>query len=66
MKVCRIKLSDLVPPKENIRYHTEAQLKEFERSVRMFGQIRPIVVDEDNVILAGNGLFTKGTKKAKL
>ena len=23
----------------------------------MFGQIRPIVIDEDNVILAGNGLF---------
>ena len=23
----------------------------------MFGQIRPIVVDENNVILAGNGLY---------
>lgn len=57
MKVVRIKLCDLVPPEENIRYHTEAQLKEFKRSVRMFGQIRPIVVDENNVILAGNGLY---------
>ena len=58
MKVTRIKLSDLVQPEENIRYHTEAQLKEFERSVKMFGQIRPIVVDENNMILAGNGLYS--------
>ena len=37
--------------------HTDKQLKEFRRSVEMFGQIRPIVVDEDGVILAGNGLY---------
>ena len=57
MKVTRVKLADLLQPEENIRYHTEAQLKEFERSVKMFGQIRPIVIDENNVILAGNGLY---------
>ena len=27
------------------------------RSLESFGQIRPIVVDEDNTILAGNGLY---------
>ena len=43
MKVTRLKLDDLHAPEENVRYHTEAQLKEFERSVRMFGQIRPLV-----------------------
>jgi ParB-like chromosome segregation protein Spo0J len=37
--------------------HTDKQLKEFRRSVEMFGQIRPIVVDESSTILAGNGLF---------
>ena len=37
--------------------HTDKRLKEFRRSVEMFGQIRPIVVDEDGVILAGNGLY---------
>ena len=57
MKVTRLKLDDLHAPEENVRYHTEAQLKEFERSVRMFGQIRPLVVDENHVILAGNGLY---------
>lgn len=57
MEVITMKLSDLVKPEKNVRIHTEQQLKEFQRSVKMFGQIRPIVVDENNVILAGNGLY---------
>lgn len=57
MKQLTMKLKDLVRPERNIRIHTEKQLEEFERSVRMFGQIRPIVVDEKNTILAGNGLY---------
>ena len=57
MEVITMKLSELVKPEKNVRIHTEQQLKEFERSITMFGQIRPIVVDENNVILAGNGLY---------
>ena len=57
MEIKRMKLADLVIPEKNIRIHTEQQLKEFERRVRMFGQIRPIVVDENRIILAGNGLY---------
>lgn len=56
MKVTKIKLSTLKSPDKNVRIHTEKQLKEFERSIKMFGQIRPIVIDENNTILAGNGL----------
>lgn len=57
MEIITMKLVDLVKPEKNVRIHTEQQLKEFQRSVKMFGQIRPIVVDEHNVILAGNGLY---------
>lgn len=57
MKVTKKPLSELRRPERNVRMHTEKQLKEFERSVTMFGQLRPIVVDEDGVILAGNGLY---------
>lgn len=57
MTITTMKLSDLAKPERNVRIHTEQQIKEFERSVKMFGQIRPIVVDEKNVILAGNGLY---------
>lgn len=52
-----MKVADLRAPERNVRIHTDQQLKEFEKSIRMFGQIRPIVVDENNEILAGNGLY---------
>ena len=57
MKVTSKKLSELKRPERNVRMHTNKQLQEFRRSVDMFGQIRPIVCDENGVILAGNGLY---------
>ena len=57
MKVTRMKLAEMKKPDKNVRMHTEKQLQEYERSVRMFGQIRPIVVDEGGTILAGIGLY---------
>ena len=65
MKVTQMKLKDLKKPERNVRMHTDQQIKEFERSVTMFGQIRPIVVDENNVILAGNGLYDTLVKMGK-
>ena len=57
MKIVRKKLTDLKTPEKNVRIHSEKQVKEFVRSLESFGQIRPIVIDEDNTILAGNGLY---------
>lgn len=57
MNVKKMPLSSLQRPERNVRMHTEKQLKEFERSVSMFGQLRPIVADEAGIILAGNGLY---------
>ena len=57
MNIRQMPLASLKRPEQNVRMHTEKQLKEFERSVSMFGQLRPIVADEAGVILAGNGLF---------
>lgn len=57
MKIVRKKLAELVKPARNVRRHPENQLKEISRSIRSFGQIRPIVIDEEGVILAGNGLY---------
>lgn len=57
MNVVKMPLESLKRPERNVRMHTEKQLIEFERSVIMFGQIRPIVVDENCVVLCGNGLF---------
>lgn len=57
MKTVTRLLSELKRPERNVRMHTDKQLVEFRRSVEMFGQIRPIVIDENNVMLAGNGLY---------
>lgn len=57
MNVITMPISELKRPERNVRIHTDKQLKEFERSIRMFGQIRPLVVDETNTILAGVGCF---------
>jgi ParB-like chromosome segregation protein Spo0J len=57
MKITKLKLSEIKRPENNVRIHTERQLHEFERSVKMFGQIRPIVVDENNTIMCGEGLY---------
>ena len=57
MEITKIKLDNLTPNTRNIRKHSERQMKEYVRSITMFGQIRPLVVDEDGLILAGNGLY---------
>lgn len=41
----------------NPRKHTDLQLREMTRSLDMFGQYRPLVVNESNQVLAGNGML---------
>ena len=57
MKAMRKPLSELHETKKNIRRHSERQIAEYIRSLKMFGQIRPLVVTEDGEILVGNGMF---------
>ena len=51
------KLSDLRLAEKNVRRHTDKQISEYIRSLEMFGQIKPIIVDETGEIIAGNGLY---------
>ena len=68
MKVVQKKLSDLRKIEKNIRRHSPKQISEYIRSLRMFGQVKPLVVDEDGTILIGNGLYeallTMGEERA--
>lgn len=57
MKIERVKIADLKPAEKNTRNHNAKQLEELIRSYKMFGQIRPVIIDEDNVIWCGNGLY---------
>lgn len=57
MEVETIPISKLRSPDRNVRIHPEPQISELSRALTMFGQTRPIVVDEKNTILIGNGLY---------
>lgn len=57
MKVIKKRLGDLKHPEKNVRIHSEQQIRELKRSLEKFGQTRALVVDENNVILIGNGLY---------
>lgn len=67
MKTISVDIDKLTHPEKNVRIHTERQIEEFIRSLDMFGQIRPAVVDENNTILVGNGMIIamrrRGDKK---
>ncbi len=52
-----IELSKLKPLEKNVRYHGDMQIEELRKSLKMFNQTRPLVIDEDNNILIGNGVY---------
>lgn len=56
MNTIKMNLSELRHPEKNVRNHSQKQIKEMIRSIKKFEQIRPVIVDENNVILCGNGL----------
>ena len=55
-------------PERNTRIHPEKQIREMRRSLKKWGQYKNIVVDDQNTVLAGNGLVeamrAEGFKKA--
>lgn len=57
MNIVKRNLCDLKRPERNIRLHPEKQMQEYIRSVKKNGQLKLIVIDEDNVIWIGNGLY---------
>ena len=65
MKITVKKLADLHKPAHNIRRHSDKQITEYIRSIEMFGQIKPLVVDEHGEIIAGNGLFEALTRMGR-
>lgn len=58
IKLEAVPLADLKHPERNVRIHGDVQIRELQRSLERFGQTRPAVIDEGNVILVGNGMVT--------
>lgn len=65
MEITVKRLSEIHLAAKNVRRHTEKQITEYVRSVEMFGQIKPIIVDEYGEIIAGNGLYMAMSRMGK-
>lgn len=58
LKIEQRKLSTLTPDPRNARRHGTRNLELIADSLTTHGQVRPILVDKDGLIIAGNGTFT--------
>lgn len=57
-KQIEMNIAELHHPEKNVRSHSRKQIEEMKRSIKMFEQFRPVIVDDNNMILCGNGLVT--------
>ena len=58
MQIETLDITELTPDPKNARQHDAKNLKAIEGSLSQFGQRKPIVITEANVIVAGNGTVT--------
>lgn len=58
MMIEKVSIPDLILDPNNARQHDANNLKAIEGSLKQFGQRKPIVITEANVIVAGNGTVT--------
>jgi len=54
-EILQVKTVDLKPYENNARYHSPDQIKLVENSIKEFGFTNPILIDENNNIIAGHG-----------
>ena len=57
-KIEFFKISELKPYENNSRVHPEKQIEALRKSIRDLGIVKPIIIDENNTILAGHGVFS--------
>ena len=57
MQVTEVNVAELKPFKDNPRQHTDKQIKQIAKSIEEFGFLNPILIDENNTILAGHGRY---------
>ncbi len=57
LKIEMVAMADLACDPANVRRHDEKNMAAIKQSLQRFGQQKPIVIDGQNVIRAGNGTF---------
>lgn len=50
-------INELCENNSNPRTHSDCQLKKLEKSLKEFGFVVPLIIDEHNIIISGNGVF---------
>lgn len=57
MEIQNYKLDHLKPYASNAKIHPQAQLEKIAKSIKEFGFLQPIVIDENNEIIVGHGRY---------
>lgn len=50
-----IPIDDLLPDENNARTHSKKNIDAIAKSLQTFGQRKPVVITQENVVVAGNG-----------
>ena len=61
-KYIKLNRDDLIPYANNPRTHSESQVNQIAASIREFGFVVPVIVDEDHGIIAGHGRILAAKK----
>ena len=55
MQIEKVKVSEIIPYEDNAKLHPERQVEQIKASINEFGFNDPIAIDENNVVIEGNG-----------
>ena len=55
MRIVQVELEKLIPYARNARTHSDEQVAQVAASIREFGFTNPVLIDEDDGIIAGHG-----------
>ena len=62
MQIEKIDIEQLIPYAMNARTHSDAQVAQIAGSIKEFGFNNPVLIDKDNVLIAGHGRVMAGRK----
>lgn len=55
MKIENIEISKIIPYSLNNRKHPDSQINHIANSIKEFGFLVPILIDQNNILIAGHG-----------
>lgn len=57
MKILHVPIEKIIPYENNVKDHPDKQIKSIAKSIKDYGFRQPIVIDKDNVIVAGHARY---------